>query len=107
MGERLRQKIAQHPFITTGIIVVLIAPIVFTFAAYTFGWGWTGFTGGYSKTTITHTPNGTTTTKELQPGKTLWDWLAALAIPVVVGFGAAWFTEQQGRVRDRENTDNQ
>src|SRR5260221_11928300 len=43
-------------------------------------------------------------------GKTLWDWLgllAALAIPVVVGFGAAWFTAQQGKVSDRENTDNQ
>jgi uncharacterized protein YjbI with pentapeptide repeats len=43
-------------------------------------------------------------------GKTLWDWLgllAALAIPVVVGFGAAWFTVQQGKVSARENTDNQ
>ncbi len=43
-------------------------------------------------------------------GKTLWDWLgllAALAIPVVVGFGAAWFTALQGKVSDRENTDNQ
>ena len=31
-------------------------------------------------------------------GKTLWDWLqllGALAIPVVVGFGAAWFTRVQ------------
>ena len=43
-------------------------------------------------------------------GKTLWDWLqllAALAIPVVVGFGAAWFTAQQGKVSERENKDNQ
>jgi hypothetical protein len=43
-------------------------------------------------------------------GKTLWDWLqllAALAIPVVVGFGAAWFAMQQGKVSTAENTDNQ
>jgi len=43
-------------------------------------------------------------------GKTVWDWLqllGVLAIPVVVGFGAAWFTAQQGKVSDRENTDNQ
>ncbi len=43
-------------------------------------------------------------------GKTLWDWLqllAALAIPVVVGFGAVWFTTRQGKVADAENTDNQ
>ena len=43
-------------------------------------------------------------------GKTLWDWLqllAALAIPVLVGFGAVWFTTRQGKVADAENTDNQ
>ncbi len=31
-------------------------------------------------------------------GKTLWDWLqllGVLAIPIVVGFGAAWFTRIQ------------
>jgi hypothetical protein len=43
-------------------------------------------------------------------GKTLWDWLqllAALAIPLVVGFGAVWFTIRQGKVADAENKDNQ
>ena len=43
-------------------------------------------------------------------GKTLWDWLqliSALAIPVVVGFGAVWFTTRQGKVADAENKDNQ
>ena len=53
---------------------------------------------------------GTTVATETQPTKTLWDWLGllgVLAIPVVVGFGAAWFTTQQGKVSDRENTDNQ
>jgi uncharacterized protein YjbI with pentapeptide repeats len=30
-----------------------------------------------------------------------------LAVPAVVGLGAAWYTAQQGRVSDRENTDNQ
>ena len=42
--------------------------------------------------------------------KTLWDWLnllGILAIPAVVGLGAAWFTAQQGKVSDRENKDNQ
>jgi hypothetical protein len=43
-------------------------------------------------------------------GKTLWDWLqllAALAIPVVVGFGAVWFTTRQGKVAEAGNKDNQ
>src|SRR6266516_4333272 len=51
-----------------------------------------------------------TRTEEYQPGKGLWDWLqllGVLAIPVVVGLGAAWYTVQQGKVSDRENTDNQ
>jgi Pentapeptide repeats (8 copies) len=46
----------------------------------------------------------------LQPSKSLWDWLnllGVLAIPAVVGLGAAWYTAQQGKVSARENTDNQ
>jgi hypothetical protein len=104
------QKIKLHPFIVMGIVVALFAIIAFILAVHMFGWDWTGFMGGESKITTTSTPNGTTTAKELQPGKTLWDWLgllAALAIPLVVGLGAAWFTAQQGKVSDRENTDNQ
>src|SRR5204863_8728303 len=65
--------------------------------------------------TITHIISGTnagtvTRTEEYQPGKGVWDWLqllAVLAIPAVVGLGAAWYTAQQGKVSDRENTDNQ
>jgi Pentapeptide repeats (8 copies) len=104
------QTITHHSFITTGIIVVLFAFIAFTFAIFTFGWDWTGFNGGESKVTTTMITPGTTVAIEQQPAKTLWDWLGllgVLAIPVVVGFGAAWFTAQQGKVSDRENTDNQ
>ena len=99
-----RQKIKQHPFIIVGIVVAIFALIVFTLAVSKFGWGWTGFTGGESNITITNTSKGITIAKELQPAKALWDWLellAALAIPVVVGFGAAWFTRTQ-HLRDQE-----
>ena len=104
------QKIKQHPFIASGILVVIVAVIAFIVAVWKFGWDWTGFTAGASKITISSTSNGTTTATELQPARTLWDWLgllATLAIPVVVGLGAAWFTAQQGKVSDAENTDNQ
>jgi uncharacterized protein YjbI with pentapeptide repeats len=79
------QQIRQHPFIVAGIIVVsvlLIALVVVEVRA-----NGTGFTG-----------------------KTLWDWLqllAALAIPVVVGFGVAWYTANQGKVSERDNKDSQ
>jgi pentapeptide repeat protein len=104
------QQIKYHPFVTMGIIVALIALTAFAIGVIYFGWDWTGFTGGASKVTMSNTSKGTTTSTELQPTKTLWDWLGllgVLAIPVVVGFGAAWFTAQQGKVSDRENTDNQ
>jgi len=79
------QKIQQHPY-ATGSVVVLVL-ILFISLAYWFGWNWTGFSN-----------------------KSLWDWinlLGVLAIPAVVGLGAAWFTAQQGKVSERENKDSQ
>src|SRR5947209_74598 len=82
------------------IIIITVASTVvvtlFIFAGYWFNWTWTGF--------------GAETSEPKQHAKTLWDWLqllAAFAIPVVVALGAAWFTAQQGKVSDAENTDNQ
>ena len=82
MGARLRLIL-----VVAIILVVVIALII---VGYRFDW--TGFNGNNKSS------------------KTLWDWLqllAVLAIPVVVGLGAAWYTAQQGKVSDRENTDNQ
>ena len=116
MTARLRswwQKIKQHSFIATGIIIVLIALIAliaFIFAIYKFGWDWTGFNGGYSKITTTSTSHEITTATEQPLTKTLWDWLnllGVLAIPVVVGLGTVWFTTQQGKASDAENKDSQ
>ena len=109
MPHSLLEKIKQPPFITA-IIVILIIFAIFTFLVLIFGWNWTGFNGGYSKITTTSTTHGVTTATEKPLTKTLWDWLnllGVLAIPVVVGFGVAWFTAQQGKVSNRENKDNQ
>src|SRR2546421_3856311 len=86
-----------------GIIIVcmlVIALLVLIILGYIFNWGWTGL-GPYIPPTKD---------SNFQRGKTLWDWLnllGVLAIPAVVGLGAAWYTTQQGKVSDRENTDNQ
>ncbi len=115
MESRFRswwQQIKQH-WVAIGVVgVVLVVVIALIIAGYWFDW--TGF-NGYNQVTIAHTTSGPSAgtvvrTEVYQPGKSLWDWLqllGVLAIPVVVGFGAAWFAAQQGKVSDRENTDNQ
>jgi uncharacterized protein YjbI with pentapeptide repeats len=67
------EQIKQHRVAIEVVAVVCVAVIVIIIIGYQFDW--TGF-----------------------KGKTVWDWLqllGVLAIPVVVGFGAAWFTTQQ------------
>lgn len=83
--------------IVWAVVLFLIGALIFL--AYWFDWGWTGFNEHVG-------PN----VSQYQPTKTLWDWLnllGVLAIPVVVGLGAAWYTAQQGKISERENTNNQ
>jgi hypothetical protein len=81
MGTKLSswwQQIKQHSFITTGIIVVLL--VVMTLIVVEVRLYGTGFAG-----------------------KTLFDWLnllGVLAIPAVVGLGAAWYTSQPAKESD-------
>ncbi len=106
------QKIKQHRVAIAVVAIVLVVVIALIIVGYRFDW--TGF-NGYNKVTITHIISGTnagtvTKTEEYQPGKSIWDWLqllGVLAIPVVVGFGAVWFTTRQSKVADAENKDNQ
>src|SRR6266516_3216176 len=106
MGARprsWRQRIEQHPVrlaVIVGTAMFGIALLVVLVLGYIFNWGWTGL-GPYIPPTKD---------SNFQRGKTLWDWLnllGVLAIPAVVGLGAAWYTTQQGKVSVRENTDNQ
>src|SRR6266699_2227391 len=78
-----RQKIKQHPFVTMGIIVLFIAFLAFTLAVHWLGWDWTGF-AGYSPPT-----------PQYQHGKTLWDWLQLLFIPILLAIGGYWFNQIQ------------
>jgi uncharacterized protein YjbI with pentapeptide repeats len=83
------QKIKQHPVPTVSIALFVALSVLVIFGGYKFNWDWTGFN---------------------RPSKTLWDWLqllAVLAVPIVVGIGAVWFTTRQGKVADEENKDNQ
>ena len=83
-------------------LAVVIVLIILSVLGYIFNWDWTGL-GPY--VSPPHSKDS-----DFQRGKTLWDWLnllGILAIPIVVGFGVAWYTSQQGKVADAENKDNQ
>jgi|SRR5579859_1620052 len=103
-----RQKIKQYWGAIVVVAIVLVVVIVLIIVGYRLDW--TGF-NSYTIVTTSKTIGGVapptkTTTTVYQPGKTLWDWLqllAALAIPVVVGIGAAVFTMKQGQASVEAN----
>ncbi len=110
MGTMLRswwQQIKKHPVMTAVIIVagvLVTALIIVIVLGYWFNWPWVGVIGGESKITVTTLSKETSTTTELQPAKTLWDWLGllgVLAIPVVVALGAAAITSQQSKAQEK------
>jgi hypothetical protein len=83
---KLRQHLANEKMMrmmswTKKIILILLA--LFAFGVWRFGWGWTGF---FSYTTYTITSTGIIT--EVHAGKTLWDVLDLLIIPIALALGA-------------------
>ena len=80
---------AQSRWRTTGSQVlwgIVIALVVLILIGYAFPW--TGF--GQSKV------NG-----EIQPYKTLWDWLDLLIVPVVLAIGGYLFNSSQNQATRR------
>ena len=55
----------------------------------------------------TTSPTTVTTIKQYQPGKTLWDWMQLLIIPVALGIGGFWLSQIQKSSEQRTVTDNQ
>jgi hypothetical protein len=95
MGARFRswwQQIKKHRVaigVTTAIIVVAVALIIVGY--------WFDVTGfnGYTQVSIIRTLSGPTAgtvtrTEAYQPGKTLWDWLQLLIVPIVLALGARY-----------------
>ena len=70
------RQIKTHPVISV-LIAVVIALVVVILGGYLFHWDWTGFNGN------------------IKSGKTLWDWMQLLFIPVVLTLGAIWYTARQ------------
>ena len=79
--------------ISTGLLIgVSLIVLIGVFIGFGYRWPWTGF-----GETLYSKPKGDL---EVQPKKTLWDWLqllGTLAIPVVLATAGFWFTSQQAQ----------
>jgi uncharacterized protein HemX len=102
MGTRLRswwQNIRKHQLVAIIIALVMAATVLILVESLING---TGFNGHYTTSTtviISGTPPAITRTETYQPGKTLWDWMQLLIIPIVLAIGGFWFNQIQ---KDRE-----
>jgi hypothetical protein len=73
------------------LCVGIAAVVVFVVVAYARPWPWTGFVAQQGDASP-GTP--------VRAGKTLWDWLELLVVPLVLALGAFWLNDQQ-RQRDK------
>jgi hypothetical protein len=80
-------------FLGFGLFVVLAV----VWAGYTQAWAWTGFGAASAASTTGHAGLS---------GKTLWDWMQLLLVPLILALGGYWFSMQQ-RAVDLANATNQ
>src|SRR5438067_6132252 len=105
MISRLRlfwRQMREHWVIV--IIAALVVVIALIVTGYIFNWDWLGL-NGYNKVTIatdlSSSPPKITRTIEYQPGKTLWDWLQLIIVPVALGIITFWFNSLQKKIEDQ------
>lgn len=74
------------------VSIILIVIAVFAFLVFIYGWDWTGFTGNSINTTTT-TPGKSPSqifTTQYQPGKTFWDGIQLLIVPITLVLLGTW-----------------
>jgi len=76
-------------------ILTVVATLIVVLVAISWGYSIPGT--GFS--------NYTSPTGEFQRGKTLWDWMDLLIIPVVLALGAIWFNWQERRAEEQIASD--
>lgn len=96
---KLRQYIADHKVgICIIVIVLVLVSLAFAFSVRRYGWTWTGFV---------HYTTPKSDTEEFHPGKTLWDFMQLLIIPLVLVVGGFLLNQAQRQqeldiAKDRE-----
>src|SRR5260370_34966560 len=102
MGAKLRawwEQMQKYRRAIGVVVIVLIVVVVIALMIVVVLSNGTGL-NGYNKVSTVHTISGpsagtVTRTEEYQPGKTLWDWMQLLFIPVVLAVAGFWFNHRE------------
>ena len=91
------QKIRQRQVAVAVTTAILVVDIVLIIIGYCFDvTGFNGYTQVSPIRTLSGPTAGTVTrTETYQPGKTLWDWMQLLFIPVVLAVAGFWFNHRE------------
>jgi uncharacterized protein YjbI with pentapeptide repeats len=102
------KKIKQHWVAIVVVAIVLVVVIVLVVIGYKFSWiGFSGYNKVSTVTEIASSPPKITRTEEYQPGKTLWDWLQLLIIPLALAVIALLFKLANSRTEQKISLDKQ
>jgi uncharacterized protein YjbI with pentapeptide repeats len=85
MGAGFRswwQQIQTHPVVSVLIAFIIALVVLVILGGYLFHWDWTGFNGNNKS------------------GKTLWDWMQLLFIPVVLAIAGFWFNHRERKAAE-------
>jgi len=77
-----RQHIRTHPVTTVLISLFVTLVVLVILGGYKLNWNWTGFNGNNKS------------------GKTLWDWMQLLFIPVVLAVAGFWFNHRERKAAE-------
>jgi uncharacterized protein YjbI with pentapeptide repeats len=86
-SHSLWRQIKQHLVTILVVAIILVGAIALIIIGYRFDW--TGFNGNNKS------------------GKTLWDWLQLLIVPLVLAIGGFSLSQMQKTIEQRRTTDNQ
>ncbi len=93
----------SKPLTVVTITIVVVGVLAFILFGYLLRLAWTGFNSGTSQITITSASKGNYIATVSQPGKSLWDWLQLLIIPIMLVIGGFWLNQIQ-KSREEKTT---
>jgi hypothetical protein len=85
MGAGFRswwQQIQTHPVVSVLIAFIIALIVLVILGGYLVHWDWTGFNG------------------DNKSGKTRWDWMQLLFIPVVLTIAGFWFNHRERKAAE-------